>query len=278
MGYPSRNKLRQWILESRPELLKQYHRGPCPPAEAQPCLTVHRGPCDDVEYVDSIPAGPTREDLEAGRHCPLQRYHVRLGDPVCTDWLKPLYRHIQKQLGKQAVIHADETMVQVYREDEKTNTSESRMWVYASGRYSCTPLRFFEYQPDHSGKHPATLLKDFTGYLVTDRYSDYDKVPKAIRCSCWAHMRRKWRNAMPKEPLRRPPRLRWGMNIAIISLHWNGRSRPQLRPSGLMRAKRKRSFCWMPIGNLWRRCTRQLAASWRRQVTYTRNQCLYGPR
>ena len=96
------------------------------------------------------------------------------------------------------MIHADETVVQVHKEEGKANTSESRMWVYVSGWYSMQQIRFFEYQPDRSGKHPAALLKDFNGCLITDGYAGYEKVPHAVRCGCWAHMRRKWREAMPQ--------------------------------------------------------------------------------
>ena len=117
---------------------------------------------------------------------------------VSKRWLRPLYRLIRKQLPELDVIHADETVVQVLKEEGKPATSESRMWVYASGRYCKTPIRFFEYQPDRSGKHPAALLKDFSGCLVTDGYAGYGQVTGAKRCGCWAHMRRKWREAMPK--------------------------------------------------------------------------------
>ena len=113
-------------------------------------------------------------------------------------WLRPLYRQMRRRLPELDVIHADETVVQVLKEDGKPATSESRMWVYASGRYCAEPIRFFEYQPDRSGKHPATLLKDFSGCLVTDGYAGYAQVTGATRCGCWAHMRRKWREAMPK--------------------------------------------------------------------------------
>ncbi|QNK42686.1 IS66 family transposase [Caproicibacter fermentans] len=34
-------------------------------------------------------------------------------------------------------------------------------------------MRYFEYQPDRSGKHAAAFLKDFTGFLVTDGYAGY---------------------------------------------------------------------------------------------------------
>ena len=96
------------------------------------------------------------------------------------------------------MIHADETVVQVLKEEGKPAASESRMWLYASGQRSRKQIRYFEYQPNRSGRHPAALLKDFRGCLVTDGYAGYDKVPYAVRCGCWAHMRRKWREAMPR--------------------------------------------------------------------------------
>ena len=43
------------------------------------------------------------------------------------------------------------------------------------------------------------MLKGFSGVLVTDGYSGYNVVSKVTRAGCWAHMRRKWLEAMPKE-------------------------------------------------------------------------------
>ena len=113
-------------------------------------------------------------------------------------WLKPLCRMLKKHLLEGRVIYADETVVQVLKEDGKPATSESRMWVYGGGERGGRPIRFFEYQPDRSGKHAAAFLKGYTGCLVTDGYAGYNQVTGAVRCGCWAHMRRKWRDAMPK--------------------------------------------------------------------------------
>ena len=60
------------------------------------------------------------------------------------------------------------------------------------------PIRIFEYRPDRSGKRPANFLKGFTGYLVTDGYAGYNQVASVTHCGCWAHARRKWREAMPE--------------------------------------------------------------------------------
>ena len=109
-------------------------------------------------------------------------------------WLKPLYKHMKQHLLEQSVIYADEMVVQVLKEDGKPATSESRMWVYASGERGWAPIRIFEYQPDRSGKRPESFLRGFTGCLVT---SGYNQVQKVTNCGFWAHMKRKWREAMP---------------------------------------------------------------------------------
>lgn len=41
-------------------------------------------------------------------------------------------------------------------------------------------------------------MKGFTGALVTDGYQAYNLLTKVTHCGCWAHARRKWREAMPE--------------------------------------------------------------------------------
>lgn len=170
------------------------------------------------KYVDGLPLARQekiweREGIQLSR-ATLANWVIQ----TSQTWLKPLYRRMKKQLLSGRVIHADETVVQVLKEDSKPATSESRMWVYASNDRSGRPIRYFEYQPDRSGKHAAAFLKDFTGCLVTDGYAGYNQVEGAVRCGCWAHMRRKWREAMPKGQQRRAPKPPLDMNIAINSL------------------------------------------------------------
>jgi transposase len=115
-----------------------------------------------------------------------------------TDWLAPLWETMKSHLLNQAVVHADETVIQVLKEEGKKPSSESRMWVYCSGHTGTTPVVLFEYQPTRSGEHARRFLAGFHGYLQTDGYSGYDKVPNVTRCGCWAHLRRKYQEAMPK--------------------------------------------------------------------------------
>ena len=113
------------------------------------------------------------------------------------EWLEPLYTVLREQLLTEPLIHADETVIQVLKEEGRKATTESRMWVYTSGR-SPTPTVLFEYQPTRSGQHARRFLEGFSGYLQTDGYSGYKAVPDVVHCGCWAHLQRKFEDAIPK--------------------------------------------------------------------------------
>lgn len=149
------------------------------------------------KYADGLPLA-RQEKIWAREGVELSRATMANWVIQCSQtWLKPLFKHMKQQLLTQDVIHADETTVQVLKEDGKSATSDSQMWVYASGARSEQPIRIFEYQPDRSGKRPENFLRGFTGCLVTDGYAGYHHVKDVTHCGCWAHMKRKWREAMP---------------------------------------------------------------------------------
>ena len=149
------------------------------------------------KYVDGLPLA-RQEKIWAREGVSLSRATMANWVIQCSEvWLKPLYRHMKQELLTHSVIHADETVVQVLKEDGKPATSESRMWLYASAALLRHQVRLFEYQPDRSGKRPESFLKGFEGALVTDGYAGYNQVQKVTHCGCWAHARRKWREAMP---------------------------------------------------------------------------------
>lgn len=115
------------------------------------------------------------------------------------DWLAPLVERMHQKLLQENHLHADETTVQVMNEAGRKNTTDSYMWVYSSGQHSQHPIRIFEYQPGRSGKYPQKFLKGFIGYLHSDAYAGYTKIPGITRCLCWTHLRRKFVDALPKD-------------------------------------------------------------------------------
>jgi transposase len=117
---------------------------------------------------------------------------------LANHYLRRLWKRIKEELLKQGVIHADETVLQVLKEEGRAPTAQSRMWVYASGKRAAVQLRIFEYRDNRNGDSAVAFLGDYEKIVVSDGYSGYNKLNKIVRAGCWAHMQRKWREAMPK--------------------------------------------------------------------------------
>jgi len=153
------------------------------------------------KYVNGMPLYRQEKDW-ANQGLTLSR--ATLGNWIirsANDWLMPLWETMKSHLLQQAVVHADETVVQVLKEEGKKPSSESRMWIYCSGNTETEPVVLFEYQPTRSGEHARRFLEGFHGWLQTDGYAGYNKVLDVTRCGCWAHLRRKHQEAMPKNGL-----------------------------------------------------------------------------
>jgi transposase len=116
----------------------------------------------------------------------------------------PLYRQEQmfKRLGhlmreaqnSAAYLQADETRIQVLKEDGKAAQSDKWMWVTRGGPPG-QPSVLFAYDPSRSGSVPVRLLDDFKGVLQADGYSGYAPIcsaNKLTRIGCWDHARRKF--------------------------------------------------------------------------------------
>ena len=115
------------------------------------------------------------------------------------EWLIPVVEKLREELLKEKYLHADETPVQVLNEDGKKNTTKSYMWVFSTSENSKRGIRIFKYATGRSGENAKEFLKDFRGYLHTDAYSGYGKVEDIHHCLCWAHVRRYFTDALPKD-------------------------------------------------------------------------------
>ena len=107
---------------------------------------------------------------------------------AAEDYLTPVYERLHKELLDRAVLHADETTLQVLHEPGKKPQSESYMWLYRTSGDTDRPIVLYEYQPGRGAKHPKAFLTDFRGYLHTDGYVGYHNLPDEITVvGCWAH-------------------------------------------------------------------------------------------
>ena len=112
-------------------------------------------------------------------------------------YLKPFSDAFLAEMLRQAVIHADETVLQVNKEPGREATAESRIWAYASSKRAERQIRYFRYEESRKGACAEKVLGGYTGVAVSDGYSGYNILSNATRAGCWAHARRKWVEAMP---------------------------------------------------------------------------------
>lgn len=91
----------------------------------------------------------------------------------------------------------DETRIQCNKEEGKLPSSESFMWLMRSAVSEDIQGAFFYYSRSRSGGNARKLLDGFKGYLITDAYAGYDKVPDIKRALCWAHCRRYFVESIP---------------------------------------------------------------------------------
>ncbi len=111
-----------------------------------------------------------------------------------ADVAKPLLHLMREVQNSGSYLQADETRLQVLKEDGKTAQSDKWMWVTRGGPPEKLSV-LFEYDPSRAGSVAVRLLDDFKGVLQADGYSGYSAVCKAnsiTRIGCWDHARRKF--------------------------------------------------------------------------------------
>ena len=119
-----------------------------------------------------------------------------------NDVFQPLINLMRETQNGSDYLQADETRIQVLKEDGKSVHSDKWMWVTRGGPPG-QPSVLFEYDPSRGGKVPVRLLDDFQGILQADGYSGYGQVcaaNKLTRIGCWDHARRKYVEAARAAP------------------------------------------------------------------------------
>ena len=113
------------------------------------------------------------------------------------DWLEPIYEEMKRRLCKHDVLHADESTLQVLKEPGKEAQSKSYMWLYRTSGEATNQIVLYEYQPDRKHIHPKNFLENFSGFIHSDGYEGYHKLPdNIIVIGCLAHARRKFCEAL----------------------------------------------------------------------------------
>ena len=151
------------------------------------------------KYGKAVPLHRQEKDF-ASKRIPLLK--ATMSNWVLTaaeQWCLPVVEKMTKQLLLSDVIHADETVIQVLHEGGRKATSESRMWVYCNGKINDRSIVIFDYKPTRKGANAEEFLKGWSGYLVRDQFSGYHVLKNVNHCGCWAHMRRRFIEAIPSD-------------------------------------------------------------------------------
>jgi len=174
-------------------------------AEAPPALI------DRCKYEPSVYA-----HIATAKYCdhlPLHRLsgiHKRHGIhlPKQTMWdmlvkvdelvAQPILRQMRKELLTSEILHADETQA-TYRQEGGKGSSRGFIWDWRAPGGDDLDKTLVEFRPSRSRFGPKQMLGDWAGTLVTDGCASYNEVCREngiIRAGCWAHARRKLKDAL----------------------------------------------------------------------------------
>jgi hypothetical protein len=116
-------------------------------------------------------------------------------------WLVPVYNALKRILLLAYILHADETSVQVLKEEGKKPESKSYMWLYRTGCDTNRAIVLYDYQPNRRHINAKAFLEGFSGYLHSDGYRAYQNLQSGVTVvGCWAHVRRKFADILKSLP------------------------------------------------------------------------------
>ena len=175
------------------------------------CETITQAPVDAHVIDKGIPtAGLLAQVLVAkyADHLPLHRQEAMFGRAglaiprstlaqwvgICGVRLQPLVDALKDEMLKSAVLHADETPVQMLKPG-KGSTHRAYLWAYAPGAFEDMNAVVYDFCESRAGEHARKFLGHWQGSLVCDDFSGYKQsfIQAGItEAGCLAHARRKF--------------------------------------------------------------------------------------
>jgi transposase len=111
---------------------------------------------------------------------------------------QPVLAEMRRQLLEEPFLQADETPIRVQVEGTK-GTKTGTLWAWRNPKRSEVEKVIFDFRPDRSARGPDQFLGSWTGTLLTDGYDGFNPTARKneiVRAGCWAHARRKFRDAL----------------------------------------------------------------------------------
>jgi transposase len=167
---------------------------PIPKSNASPGLLAH---VSTAKFVDGLPLY-RQEGI-------LARYKIALSRTTMANWMiklgdlvVPLINLMHETQLSYDVLQMDETSVQVLKEDGRSATAKSFMWVRRGGPPG-QRIILFDYAPSRAGAIPMRILDEYRGYLQSDAYGGYNAAARRdgiIHVGCLDHARRRFVEAV----------------------------------------------------------------------------------
>lgn len=154
------------------------------------------------KYCDHLPLY-RQEQIFAQRHkINLPRQTLARWVELCADWLQPIYEHIQTGVMAGGYVQVDETPVE-YLAPGHGQTKQGYLWT------CCKPGGdvFYRWEISRAAECVGNVVgRDFKGVVQADGYSGYrawaQRNADIQLAGCWAHVRRKFHDALEQSPRR----------------------------------------------------------------------------
>lgn len=183
----------------------------CPDGHAVRTAPAPEGVIDGAKYEASVYAHVAT--AKYADHLPLhrlegifKRHGVELSKQTMWDMLvrvdellaQPILRQIHAELLEEGVLHSDETPVTMRLEDGR-GSRQGYAWGWRNLRGVGPSKVLIEFRTSRSRDGPLEFLESWKGTLITDGYSGFDEAIERngiVRAGCWAHARRKFKQAL----------------------------------------------------------------------------------
>jgi transposase len=145
-----------------------------------------------AKYGDHLPLYRL-EDIYARAGAPLPRSTLAQWVGQCGVQLRPLVDALKAEMMAHAVLHADETPVEMLKPGTG-KTHKAYLWAYSPGVFEPMKAVVYDFADSRSGGHARAFLGDWRGSLICDDYGGYKAsfANGITEVGCMAHARRKF--------------------------------------------------------------------------------------
>jgi len=120
--------------------------------------------------------------------------------------MTPIFQRIVQQVLAAEVLGVDDTTIKVQDRSKKPAIKRGHIWSYVGYKDGVPMCVCYDYTPTWEGTGPREFMGERVGFIQGDGYKGLDEFFREnlerIRVGCWAHARRKFKDALDGKELR----------------------------------------------------------------------------